>query len=154
LTQKCTGHHRIGSITVWLSAFLILQLLLGIISRGTPSLHQALEHGVWGRLSGFHLHVPFFGAGHDDRLNPHLHGRTTSSDGSDNSEDESPAEDHEHHGLPDLLQAGLIDAVEPVIVMGNFSGAHEIASKTASSFLPVPRFEFIRAPRPPPVALL
>jgi len=153
VTQKQTN--TVGRTANLLSVLLVLQILAGTLSRGTPSLHLVLEHGVWDRLAGFHLHIPFFGEGHGDRLSPHLHRQAASTaDDTTRGDGETPAQHHEHHGLPDLLQGGMIDAAEPALALGAVFFEQFDAPETISNFLFVSHLELIRAPRPPPTALL
>ena len=67
---------------------------------------------------------------------------------------EAPAKDHEHRGLPDLLQAGTIDAAEPAVAVGGGLLECIAAPETDNSFLFVSHLELLRAARPPPLALL
>lgn len=144
-----------------------MTLLLGGLTNFSPLLHLVIRHGSLD-LAEAHLHpktqdLPRLQVTAsrvtvnsnavvcgDHFPSPNPSQKTSRSDDSDPAQESSDSTNHDHHGLPELLQWGMLDIADsnhslvPALVGTTNEQPHPTSFSLASAFDPVV------APRPPP----
>ena len=145
---------------LYVALALVTSLVLAGLANVCPALHLRLEHD-WlthevahihsaVRHWGDHLLAP--GHGHRSQGEHHHahHGKDESPGAGSGEHREDPAH-HEHHGLPQLMADGLLESVDPWIIIGQPSLPHADFSPRTETICLYGGFLLPQAPRPPPL---
>ena len=140
-----------------------ITLLLGGLTNYSPILHLLIRHGSL-NLTEAHLHpepqylhrLPVTASGvavnsssaiREEFVLPQ---NASSSNESDRGQKRSDSTNHDHHGLPELLQLGTLDIAESEPPLVSALLGTTIEQDFSTSFSLASAFDPVIAPRPPP----